>query len=321
MSTDALQFQQAVTAIKLGDKTTGQRLLAQIIRGDPDNSQAWLWMSGVVNNDEQRHYCLERVLRVNPAHCLAKRGLLQLEQKRQPKLIAAQSALSPTLPAGGTGTDLAVQRQAAAAPTASVTTHHRPAWSPVPEKRTHSPVFTGGWLTVWFTVLTQPTRTTFERLARACDATAGRAYTWTFVSALIGGLASVLWWPAFVDIASVVPLFAAIIGRLVGFAIHVGFLHWLAGAFGGRGDRETLAFVTAAYAAPLFIIVSALDLVPYGICLSLPLAIYELTILRVVSIKAVYKLGWLEAILCAMPGWIVAGLLFAAGFLLAALPM
>ena len=76
--------------------------------------------------------------------------------------------------------------------------------------------------------------------------------------------------------------------------------------------------MTAAYKAPLDILVSVLYLAPYGLCITLPLALYEITIPRVVSIKAVYKCGWLEAILCAMPGWILNGLAFAGVYLLAA---
>ena len=40
---DALQ--RAIAAIRSGDKETGQRLLAQVIRNDPHNENAWLWMS------------------------------------------------------------------------------------------------------------------------------------------------------------------------------------------------------------------------------------------------------------------------------------
>lgn len=66
-------------------------------------------------------------------------------------------------------------------------------------------------------------------------------------------------------------------------------------------------------------LIGVFELVPYGVCIALPFYLYQMTILRVVSIKAVYKFGWSEAILCAMPAWILAGLVFAALFLLASI--
>jgi hypothetical protein len=75
------ELQQAITLIKSGDKQNGQLLLAKILKAEPRNETAWLWMSSVVANDEQRCYCLKQVLTINPSNRLAKKGLAQLEQK------------------------------------------------------------------------------------------------------------------------------------------------------------------------------------------------------------------------------------------------
>jgi hypothetical protein len=77
------QLQQAITLIKSGDKQNGMRLLAEIIKADPRNEAAWLWMSSVVANDEQRRHCLEQVLIINPHNEMAQKGLAVL-QARQP---------------------------------------------------------------------------------------------------------------------------------------------------------------------------------------------------------------------------------------------
>lgn len=42
------ELQQAITLIKSGDKQNGRRLLAEILKAEPRNEQAWLWMSSVV---------------------------------------------------------------------------------------------------------------------------------------------------------------------------------------------------------------------------------------------------------------------------------
>jgi len=96
MSSDILQ--SAITSIRSGDKETGQRLLAEVIRNDPHNESAWLWMSSVIDTDEHRRYCLERVLAINPQNQTAQRGLEALGQKEvaEPSRTEAQSVLTPT---------------------------------------------------------------------------------------------------------------------------------------------------------------------------------------------------------------------------------
>jgi hypothetical protein len=71
-------LQRAIAAIRAGDKTGGQRLLAEVIRNDPRNEAAWLWMSAALDSDEQRRTCLERVLAINPDNPTAQRGLASL---------------------------------------------------------------------------------------------------------------------------------------------------------------------------------------------------------------------------------------------------
>lgn len=71
----------AIEAIKAGNKQLGQQLLAQILQSDPNNEQAWLWMSAVVDEDK-RKYCIERVLKINPNNILASQALSQLNQKK-----------------------------------------------------------------------------------------------------------------------------------------------------------------------------------------------------------------------------------------------
>jgi hypothetical protein len=71
-------LRRAIAAIKAGDKAAGRRLLAEVIRSDPRNEAAWLWMSAVLDSDEQRRTCLERVLAINPDNPTARRGLARL---------------------------------------------------------------------------------------------------------------------------------------------------------------------------------------------------------------------------------------------------
>ena len=60
------ELQQAIAAIKAGDKETGKRLLTEILKSDRRNENAWLWMTQVVSSDSDRLKCLRNVLKINP---------------------------------------------------------------------------------------------------------------------------------------------------------------------------------------------------------------------------------------------------------------
>jgi hypothetical protein len=69
------KLEQAVQAIKTGDKAAGLVLLAQVIRTDPNNESAWIWMATAQDDPEKKKQCLERVLRINPANERVRRAL------------------------------------------------------------------------------------------------------------------------------------------------------------------------------------------------------------------------------------------------------
>jgi hypothetical protein len=79
-------LQEAINAIKSGDKATGKRLLIdEVLKANPRNEQAWLWMSQVVEADEDRINYLRHVLKINPGNEAARRGLAALQQKQAHK--------------------------------------------------------------------------------------------------------------------------------------------------------------------------------------------------------------------------------------------
>jgi hypothetical protein len=71
----AASLELAISAIRSGRKEEGRQLLNLLIQQNPNNEQAWLWMSSVVKTDEQRARCLYHVLAINPDNELARRGL------------------------------------------------------------------------------------------------------------------------------------------------------------------------------------------------------------------------------------------------------
>ena len=71
----ATSLELAITAIRSNRKEEGRQLLNLLIQQNPNNEMAWMWMSSVVNTDEQRARCLYHVLAINPDNQIARRGL------------------------------------------------------------------------------------------------------------------------------------------------------------------------------------------------------------------------------------------------------
>ena len=69
------KLEQAVQAIKSGDKSAGLVLIAQVIRSDPNNESAWIWMATAQDDPEKKKQCLERVLHINPGNERVRRAL------------------------------------------------------------------------------------------------------------------------------------------------------------------------------------------------------------------------------------------------------
>jgi len=73
---------RAINYIKSGNKVLGKQLLTTILKKDPQNVDAWLWMSAVVDTDDLRRECLQEVLKYDPNNQAAMRGLEKLPEKR-----------------------------------------------------------------------------------------------------------------------------------------------------------------------------------------------------------------------------------------------
>jgi tetratricopeptide (TPR) repeat protein len=73
-----VMLQEAIEAIRQGQRSRGRDLLTRLLRGDQNNAQYWLWMSTVVDTVNERVYCLQTVLKLDPNNQAAKRGLILL---------------------------------------------------------------------------------------------------------------------------------------------------------------------------------------------------------------------------------------------------
>jgi tetratricopeptide (TPR) repeat protein len=71
-------LKEGIQAARDGRKADARRLLLQVVEQDERNEMAWLWLSGVVESDDDRLICLENVLAINPDNGPAKKGLARL---------------------------------------------------------------------------------------------------------------------------------------------------------------------------------------------------------------------------------------------------
>jgi hypothetical protein len=79
--------EQGIAAVKSGDLQTARRLLTNATDQDPKNQAAWLWLSGAVNTDQEKQYCLEQVLSINPHTDLGKMATFGLQKLQQSTLV------------------------------------------------------------------------------------------------------------------------------------------------------------------------------------------------------------------------------------------
>ncbi|MBI5951485.1 MAG: tetratricopeptide repeat protein [Chloroflexi bacterium] len=71
-------FQDAMDALRRGDKPRAKDLLTRLLKTDQNNTTYWIWLSAAVDNKKERVYCLQTAYNIDPENGTAKRGLILL---------------------------------------------------------------------------------------------------------------------------------------------------------------------------------------------------------------------------------------------------
>ena len=69
-------FQEAVEALRVGNKSRARELLTGLLKTDQNNATYWVWMSATVDTTKERIYCLQTAFKLDPQNAAAKRGLI-----------------------------------------------------------------------------------------------------------------------------------------------------------------------------------------------------------------------------------------------------
>ena len=93
-------YKAALEAIDLGQTARARDLFTRLLRSDSSKAEYWLWMSTLVDTSQERIYCLESALRVDPDNEAAKRGLVILGARQADKNITPVPTNSPQLGKG-----------------------------------------------------------------------------------------------------------------------------------------------------------------------------------------------------------------------------
>ena len=87
-------LEQAVSLIREGKVEEARPLLIAYLKQNPRDENAWLWMTRCVTEPEQKKYCFEKVLKINPQNQYAIKGLQHIDNlppsTSQPKPKAVQ---------------------------------------------------------------------------------------------------------------------------------------------------------------------------------------------------------------------------------------
>ncbi len=74
-------LREGIAAAQVGQKEKARELLLQVIALDEEMEAAWVWLSGVVDDPEEKEICLENVLALNPGNTAAQNGLRRLREQ------------------------------------------------------------------------------------------------------------------------------------------------------------------------------------------------------------------------------------------------
>jgi hypothetical protein len=96
-------LEQAAAHIREAEIDKARTILIEVLKQNPSDEDAWLWMSKCVTEPEQKRYCFERVLKINPQNQYAVRGLRHLTKPASPPAQPKGSEQKPVQPVPGQG--------------------------------------------------------------------------------------------------------------------------------------------------------------------------------------------------------------------------
>jgi tetratricopeptide (TPR) repeat protein len=79
-------LQRAITAARAGRELTARDMFLDIVKDDPRNEVAWMWLTGLLDDPDDCIEACERILEINPKNTPARQYLNQLLERRNKEL-------------------------------------------------------------------------------------------------------------------------------------------------------------------------------------------------------------------------------------------
>jgi len=92
------KLKSAISAIKEGENQIARKILIEVVREEPTNEKAWLWLATCVGTVNQKRDCLTKALSINPNNQNARKALAQLNAAPEPSLSELQGSSPNTFP-------------------------------------------------------------------------------------------------------------------------------------------------------------------------------------------------------------------------------
>jgi hypothetical protein len=77
------KLNQAVRLVEAGKEKKARQVLADVLKSDPTNDEAWVLMAAVAKTDELREKCLREALKLNSGNQTALRALKSLKERQR----------------------------------------------------------------------------------------------------------------------------------------------------------------------------------------------------------------------------------------------
>jgi len=76
---DNINVQTGIQYFGSGNKTGALQIFLEVLKREPNNEIAWLWLAACVDKPEQKRDCFHKVLSINPSNLNAQKALAELE--------------------------------------------------------------------------------------------------------------------------------------------------------------------------------------------------------------------------------------------------
>jgi len=112
-------LQAGIAAAQKGQRDHARKLLMRLVEQEEANLQAWVWLSELVDNLDDREICLENALTLDAENEELRQKLAALHRQKEDQAAAAAQAMALAVPVAEPGTEEPGQRPAAAVPAPS----------------------------------------------------------------------------------------------------------------------------------------------------------------------------------------------------------